>query len=78
MDKGICEGCEYREPRQNGWCYMFKNEPPYCFKNKDKEIDRLRKALEDINADDIETRDEAIDIAQQALKENSNRKKDKV
>ena len=32
MDILKCNGCEYKEPRQNGYCYMFENEPVKCLK----------------------------------------------
>ncbi len=47
------------------WARYYKKE---CEK-KSNEIERLRKALEGIAMGDIETRDEAIEIARQALEE---------
>ena len=32
MDILKCDECEYKEPRQNGYCYMFENEPVGCLK----------------------------------------------
>ena len=42
MDVLKCNKCEYQEPRQSGYCYMFENEPVECLKYMNT-IEAVRK-----------------------------------
>ncbi len=61
-DMDNCIGCLYLEVPKH-----VADDVKEVWKNVKEEIERLKKALEEIAMGDIETRDEAIQIARQAL-----------
>ncbi len=53
MDILKCNDCEYQEPKQNGYCYIFKYEPVEC----SKYINEIEKRRREFNLKPVKIKD---------------------
>ncbi len=67
MDILKCDECEYKEPRQNGYCYMFENEPVDCLKYIN--ANEMEEALKKTALYKFKELEEAIDECKKCVKD---------